>query len=84
MMQSIHNRCRRYTRAAVAAIVGCTLLVTSVAHARPPANMNKGVVPQAQDNSDVGAYAMVIGGLVVGMMAICRRNYRTNEVKRGS
>jgi hypothetical protein len=74
---------RRFVRAALAAI-----LVGGLVVAAPPGpawakdKKNTGVIPKEEGDSNVAAYFIVICGILVGLTAVCRRNYRTAEPKR--
>lgn len=76
---------RRFMRVALAAMVaGSMLLATplSPAWAKKRNAMNSGVVPQADSESNVTGYIIVVFGVMLGMTAICRKSYRTTDPKR--
>ncbi len=75
---------RRFARAALAATIAGSILFAAPlnpAWAKKGA-LNKGVVPEADSESNLTGYMIVIGGVMLGMVAICRKTYRTTDPKR--
>jgi hypothetical protein len=69
---------------AVAAIGGMLLATPpSPAWAKPKADNNK-FIPKEEENSDVAAYFIIVVSIMLGMTAVCRKNYRTADPKRSS
>ena len=86
-MTSKNFWCRRFARAAMAAaVVSSILLAAPVSPALAGRKMadNSKFIPKADGESYVAAYMIVVGSIMLGMMAICRKNYRTTDIKRSN
>jgi hypothetical protein len=69
--------------ALAAAVVGGIVLAAPLtpAWARKQADNNK-FIPKEEGDSNVTAYLIVVVSMMMGMMAICRKSYRSAEPKR--
>jgi len=69
---------------AAAFVAGMVLAAPpSPAWARKQADNSK-FMPKEEEESNVTAYLIVIGSMMLGMTAICRKSYRSTDPKRSS